>query len=262
MIASLNARERDWSGLRLRPFVMKPSSALDDASHPPRNGKRREPLSDALLLAAESGVILDTIVPQLRARVSPSGVVSFQVAYWSRSAGAAKTFTIGRWAPAVGGRRAGVSVPDARRVAADVLARARIGQDPQAERVAARQRELEEQPGITLRELAGTVLGRLERRPATLRGYRQALDSADEITEALTQWLGEEALESDRVEAEAVREAAACCGGSDCGWREAGYASAVAAAEVLVDVPRSDPRLRSRTLELVAAHLERMEARR
>ena len=104
------------------------------------------------------------------------------------------------------------------------------------------------------------ALGREETVLGTLAGATAA--EADEITEALTQWLGEEAMESARVEAEAVREAAACCGGSDCGWQEAGYASAVAAAEALVDVPRSDPRLRERTIELVAAHLERMEARR
>ena len=146
------------------------------ASERPRNGRRRDPLSDALLLRADAGTISDTIVPQLRARVSQKGVVSFQVDYWSRPLARARTYTIGRWAPEIGGRRPGVSVPAARRAAADVLARARLGQDPQQERVAGRRGSTSARAGLTVRQLAAAVLARLKRRPTTLRGYRSALD--------------------------------------------------------------------------------------
>lgn len=63
------------------------------ASQGPRNGPNREKLTDALLRAAAVGIILDTIVPQLRARVA-ARVVSWQVVYWSRAVSGSRTYTI------------------------------------------------------------------------------------------------------------------------------------------------------------------------
>lgn len=137
------------------------------ASQGPRNGPPREKLTDAFLRTAAVGTIADTIVPQLRARVA-ARVVSWQVVYWSRAVSGSRTYTIGRW-PAI-------PVGKARDEARRVLAQAQLGQDPQRDRVVARGRAIADRRGLSVRQLSALVLGRLRRRPATLRGYRSAMD--------------------------------------------------------------------------------------
>lgn len=97
----------------------------------------------------------DTVAVGLRLRLSPGGAAVWRVVY--RVAGsheAPRSYTLGPYSPGP----QGLTVARARAEAKDITARARLGQDPQRERVAARRDARRREAGATLDALVRAFL--------------------------------------------------------------------------------------------------------